>query len=54
MFGNLIIVALVVAIFWVLILGIYLLVSRRQADVAAQMKTLEEHLDRVEREAEQR
>lgn len=51
---NLIVAALVVVVFWVLILGIYLVVARRQDDVAAQMKALEAQLDEAEREAERR
>jgi len=50
---NLIVAALIVVVLWVLILGIYLVVARRQGDVAAQMKALEEQLDKAEREAGQ-
>lgn len=52
MLQNLAFAAAVVIILWVIILGLYLLVARRQPDVAAQMKALEEKLERAEREAE--
>ena len=52
MLQNLALVAVVVVVFWVIILGLYLLLARRQPDVATQMKTLEEKLERAEREAE--
>lgn len=54
MLQNLMVAALIVIVLWVLILGIYLVVARRQGDVAAQMKALEAQLDQAEREAEQR
>ncbi len=54
MLQNLAVAAVVVVILWVIILGLYLMVTRRQPDVAAQMKALEERLERAEREAEQR
>ncbi len=50
MLQNLTIAALVVAILWIVILVLYLAVSRRQPDVAAQMRTLEEQLDQTETE----
>ncbi len=52
MLQNLALVAVVVVVLWVIILGLYLLVARRQPDVAAQMEALEEKLERAEREAE--
>ena len=52
MLQNLAVVAVVVVVFWVIILGLYLLLARRQPDVAAQMKALDEKLERAEREAE--
>ncbi|HQF71292.1 MAG TPA: hypothetical protein PLH39_08450 [Promineifilum sp.] len=54
MLQNLAVAAIVVVILWVIILGLYLMVTRRQPDVAAQMKALEERLERAEREAKQR
>ncbi len=51
MFGNLLLVALVVIILWVLIIGLFLLVSRRQPDVQAQIKEVEERLNNVEKKA---
>ncbi|HOU40822.1 MAG TPA: hypothetical protein PK829_06100 [Promineifilum sp.] len=54
MLHNLAVAAIVVVILWVIILGLYLMVTRRQPDVAAQMKALEERLERAEREAKQR
>ncbi len=54
MLQNLAVAAVVVVILWVIILGLYLMVTRRQPDVAAQMKALEERLERAERETEQR
>lgn len=54
MLQNLALAAVVVVILWVIILGLYLVIARRQPDVAAQMKALEEQLDRTEREAGQK
>ncbi len=54
MLQNLAVAAVVVVILWVIILGLYLMVTRRQPDVAAQMKALEERLERAERDAERR
>lgn len=48
MFENLLLVALVVIILWVIIIGLFLLVSRRQPDVQAQIKEVEERLNKVE------
>ena len=52
MFQNLMLVAAVVVVLWLIIFGLYLALSRRQPDIAAQMKALEDQLDRAEREAE--
>lgn len=49
MFGNLMIAALVVIILWVLIIGIFLTVSRRQPEVQAQIKEIEQRLDGIEK-----
>lgn len=54
MLQNLALAAVVVVILWVIILGLYLLVARRQPDVAAQMKALDEQLERAERESGQK
>ncbi len=42
------------AVIGIVILGLYLLIARRQPNVAAQMKALEEQLDRAEKEAGQK
>lgn len=52
MLQNLTVAALIVVVLWVIILVLYLAVSRRQPDVAAQMRALEEELNRTERETE--
>jgi len=54
MLHSLALAAVVVVILWVIILGLYLLVARRQPDVAAQMKALDETLERAERESGQK
>ncbi len=54
MLQNLAVAAVIVVIMWVIILGLYLMVTRRQPAVTAQMKALEERLERAEREAESR
>jgi hypothetical protein len=54
MLQSLAVAAVVVVILWVLILGLYLLISRRQPDVATQMKALDEQLSRAERESGQK
>jgi hypothetical protein len=41
----LIVVVLIVVVLWVIILGLYLIVARRQPDVRAQMQALEAQLD---------
>ncbi len=51
MFENLLLVALVVIILWVIIIGLFLLISRRQPDVQAQIKEVEERLNQVENKA---
>jgi predicted Holliday junction resolvase-like endonuclease len=47
------IAALIVVVLWVIILALYLLVARRQQDVQAQLKALDEQLKRSEREGGQ-
>lgn len=54
MLQNLTVTAVVVVVLWIVIIGLYLRISRRQPDVAAQMKALEEKLDRAESEVEQK
>ena len=54
MWQSLAVAAVVVVILWVVILGLYLLIARRQPDVAAQMKELEDRLNQAEKEAGQR
>lgn len=54
MLDNLTIVALLVVLFWLIILGIFLIVSRRQPDVQAEMKALDEQLEKSERETTNR
>lgn len=49
MFDNLIIAALIVVMFWIAIISIFLVISRQQPDVQAQIKSVEEQLDKVER-----
>jgi predicted Holliday junction resolvase-like endonuclease len=51
MLQSLAVAAVVVVVLWVVILGLYLVVARRQPDVAAQMKALDEQLNRAERES---
>lgn len=54
MLNNLIIAAIIVVVLWVIILGIYLVLSRQQPNVQAQMRAIDEQLDKVERDARQR
>lgn len=49
MFDNLIIAALIVILFWIAIITIFLVISRQQPDVQAQILSVEEQLDKVER-----
>ncbi len=51
MFSNLMIAAVIVIILWIVIIGIFLVVSRRQPDVQAQIKEIEEQLNSVEKKA---
>lgn len=48
MFDNLLIAALIVIVFWIAIIAIFLIIGRRQPDVEAQIKAVEEQLDKVE------
>lgn len=54
MLQSLAVAATVVAVLWIVILGLYLLVARRQPDVAAQMKALDEQLERAEMESKRK
>jgi hypothetical protein len=54
MLENLLVAAIVVIVLWILILGIFLFISRKQPDVQAQMKLLDEQLDKAEKESGQR
>jgi hypothetical protein len=54
MLQSLALAAVVVIVLWVIILGLYLLIARRQPDVAAQMKALDEQLSRAEQEGGQK
>ena len=54
MLQSLALAAAVVVVLWIIILGLYLLIARRQPDVAAQMKALDEQLQRAERESKQK
>lgn len=50
MLNSLFVVIVVVALLWLSILAIFLVVSRRQPDMQAQMKSLDERLSEAERE----
>lgn len=54
MLQSLTLAAVAVIILWVVILGLYLLTSRRQGDIASEMRALEEKLDRAESDARQK
>lgn len=47
--NNLLLAAFVVIILWIVILGLYLVITRKQPDLQAQMKALEEQLDEAAR-----
>lgn len=51
MINNFMIAAVIVVVLWIIILAVYFVVTRRQPQVQAQMKALEEQLDKTEREA---
>lgn len=48
--NSLFVAALVVIIMWVAIMGIYLVVSRRQRSISDEIAMLEEQLDASEKE----
>lgn len=47
--NNLLLVTAVVVILWIIILGLYLAITRKQPDLQAQMRVLEEQLDEADR-----
>lgn len=47
--NNLLLAAFVVIILWIVILSLYLVITRKQPDLQAQMKALEEQLDEAAR-----
>jgi hypothetical protein len=51
MLNNLLVVTAVVILLWLIILAIFLIVSRQQPDVQAQMRSLDERLSETERES---
>lgn len=53
MLDSLFVVTVVVILLWLIILAIFLIVSRQQPDVQAQMKALDERLSETERENSQ-
>ena len=48
MLENLMLVALIVIVFWLIILGIFLVVSRRQPGFRAALEALDEQLAKSE------
>lgn len=50
MLNSLLIAALIVIAMWVIIMGIYLLTSRRQLSAEDTIESLEQELDRAEKE----
>lgn len=50
--NNLLLAAAVVVILWIIILGLYLAITRKQPDLQAQMKALEEQLNEASRESD--
>jgi hypothetical protein len=54
MLENLLITAIVVIALWILILGLFLIISRKQPDLRAQMKIVDEQLAQTERPGEKR
>ncbi len=49
MLENLTIVALIVIIFWLIILGVFIVIARRQPNVQTDLKALDEQLEQSER-----
>jgi hypothetical protein len=54
MLENLFVTAAVVILLWIIILGIFVIISRKQPDIQARMKTLEEQLIKTEKKGKQR
>jgi Flp pilus assembly protein TadB len=52
MLQNIAVVALLVVVLWALILIVFLSMSRRQNDIQAEMRQLDEELDRIAEELE--
>jgi cell division protein FtsL len=52
MFNNLLIAAIIVVVIWIIILGIFLYVSRKQPNVAGQIQEIEEKLAKMKSEDE--
>ncbi len=50
--NNLLVAALAVIILWIVILGLYLVLTRKQPDIQAQMKALEEQLNEATQAAD--
>lgn len=48
--NNLLLATAIVIILWVVILGLYFVITRKQPNLQAQMKALEEQLDEAGRE----
>lgn len=48
--NSLLIAAIVVIVMWVAIMGLYLVISRRQRSIGDEIADLEEQLDAVEKE----
>jgi cell division protein FtsL len=54
MLENLLVATVVVVILWVLILAVFLTISRKQPDVQAEMKELDEQLSQAEQDTKPR
>ena len=50
--NNLLLAVIVVIILWIVILGLYLALTRKQPDLQAQMKALDEQLNEVGRDTD--
>jgi len=47
--NNLLLATIFVIILWIVILGLYLVITRKQPDLQAQMRAVEEQLDEASR-----
>ena len=45
MFGNLLAVGVIIAIFWVVVFGFYLYTSRQQRNIGQEIDTIQQQLD---------